>query len=196
MGEATRSRLFGDGRSGYARVADDWYVEQEWAVARLFDVERFAGALHDPACGKGTIPLMARAYGYRATGSDLVDLRKRGSAGIPGLTGGVDFLARGGRRVDNIVSNPPYRLDTAFALKALQLARRKVALLLRLAFLEGAERFETLFASFPPARAWVFRNRVSMPPGGMGIKPEGGKMPFQWLVWERGHRGPPVLGWV
>lgn len=192
---AADRRLFGDGRSGYARVANDWYVEPPEAVAALFAVERFEGHILDPCCGIGTIPRVARAHGYRAAGSDLVD---RGGRMAPGTRGGVDFLATRRRPVENIVSNPPYRNAEAFVLRALELARRKVAMLLRLAFLEGQERWRRIYQRLPPARVWVFRERVAMPPGELldRIEREGGKIAYAWFVWERGFAGTPRLGWI
>lgn len=55
------------------RWDDDWYVEPPEAVAALFDNVRFVGWVHDPACGAGNIPKIARQYGYNASGCDLVD---------------------------------------------------------------------------------------------------------------------------
>lgn len=189
------TRPFGDGRSGYARVRNDWYVEPPEAVAALLAVERFEGRIHDPACGGGTIPRVGRAHGYRVSGSDIVD---RGAP--PYCRSGVDFLHGRLRPVDNIVSNPPYRLADAFVLRALELARCKVAMLVRLAFLEGQARWRALYERFPPARIWVFTWRVEMPPGEAlragRIKRKGGQIPYAWIVWEIGFRGTPATGWL
>ena len=46
-------------------------------------------------------------------------------------------------------------------------ANRKFALLLRLAFLEGANRANTIFAKIPPARVWVFSERITFYPSGV-----------------------------
>ena len=184
------TRLFGDGRSGYRRMRGDWYVEPERAVVQLLERERFEGRIHDPACGCGTIPRVCRTWGYRASGSDIAD-RGFGRAG-------VDFLTARLRPVDNIVCNPPYSLAEAFVLRALECARRKVAMLLRLAFLEGGERFRDLFDRTPPARIWVFTWRVPMPPGVLKgrLKEKGGAIAYCWMVWERGFSGAPSLGWL
>jgi hypothetical protein len=55
-------------------------------------------------------------------------------------------------KATNIVTNPPYN-SAGFVGAGLQKASRKLALLLRLAFLEG-NRANTLFAKTPPARVW------------------------------------------
>lgn len=78
---------------------------------------------------------------------------------------------------------------------ALLLAERKVALLARLALLEGQKRRRFLQGT-PLARVWVSSRRVSMPPGGTDIEAKGGSIAYAWFVWERGYRGKPEIGWV
>lgn len=189
-GRRRHVRRFGDGTAGYARQVDDWYVEEDAAVEALIAAERFAGAIHDPACGCGTIPRRFAAHGFTVSGADL---RDRGY-GAPHL----DYLAAPAREYDNIVSNPPFKSGVVepFILKALADARFKVAMLLRLAFLEGAERLATLYRRHPPVRVLVFSWRTSMPPGDVAVAREGGQMPFMWVVWERGYRGDPALRWI
>jgi hypothetical protein len=71
-----------EGRSAYARTADDWYVEPPWVSERLLDAERFDGGAHDPACGVGTIPGVLQSRGLPASGADIVD-RARGRFVLP-----------------------------------------------------------------------------------------------------------------
>jgi hypothetical protein len=104
----------------WPRVDGDWYVEPPWVAARLFDMESFTGAIHDPAAGMGRIVEAARSHGHAATGADIVD---RGF-GYPV----ADFLQTAGE-LDNIVTNPPFDAARAFTEHALQLARHKVAVL-------------------------------------------------------------------
>jgi hypothetical protein len=54
-------------------------------------------------------------------------------------------------------------------------------------------------ADTPLARTWLLTPRPSMPPGytiARGEKPKGGREDFAWLVWIRGYRGSPRLGWL
>jgi hypothetical protein len=62
-----------EGRSAYARAADDWYVEPPWVSERLLDAERFGGGAHDPACGAGAIPGVLESRGLPASGADIAD---------------------------------------------------------------------------------------------------------------------------
>lgn len=178
------------------RADNDWYVEPRWAVDLLLDAERFAGNVWDPACGSGNIPAACRSRGLRAFGSDKV---YRGW----GLRA-ADFLEEGRAPdvdppYDNIITNPPYAHAEAFIHRGLEIARFKVAMLLRLSFLESRRRAE-MFATTPLARVHVFAERVSMPPGHLleagEVEAKGGTIAFAWFVWSHDHQGPPTLSWL
>jgi hypothetical protein len=180
-------------RSQYPRAANDFYCEPRWAVGQLFDAEEFVGAVHDMACGIGTIPSVCLSRGMQATGSDIVN---RGFGTVQ------DFFADTTAR-DNLVSNVPYKHAEPFLRHGLAHARYKVALILPISFLESQCR-DDLYERFPPARVWIFSSRPSMPPGvmdgerdrwGAVIQPEGrgGMTPFAWFVWEIGYRGVTIM---
>lgn len=172
--------------SGYKRAPNDYYCEPRWVVDALLDVEPLTGLSHDPSCGGGNIPEAIIARGGACLGSDIAD-RGYGHAGI-------DFFATN-RRVANIVSNPPFGVIEPFVRHALELTTGKVCILARLALLEGQAR-QPLFRETPLARVWVSSRRVSMPPGGSGIKAKGGTVAYGWFVWEHGSVGKPSLGWI
>jgi hypothetical protein len=46
-------------------------VEPPWVAVRLFDMESFTGAIHDPAAGMGRIVEAARSHGHAATRADI-----------------------------------------------------------------------------------------------------------------------------
>lgn len=171
--------------SGYERAANDWYCEPAWIVEALLDVETFDGMTWDPACGGGTIPKTFAARGLESDGSDIVN---RGYGRV------ADFFETTGSP-PNIASNPPYGVIERFIDHALALTTGKVAILARLALLESVRRRE-FFARTPLARVWVSSRRVSMPPGGSGVKAAGGTIAFAWFVWDHAHSGPPTLGWL
>lgn len=171
----------------YARNAFDWYVEDAACVDKLLDAVTFDGPIHDPACGAGNIPTVARRRGLIATGSDIAD-RGFGETGI-------DFLDDTRSRI-NIVSNPPYVLAERFITHALKITERKIAMLVRLAFLESQGRYKRLFIPHPPSQVLVFATRPSMPPGGMAIAAKGGKVAYAWAIWERRFGGDTRMGWL
>ena len=173
----------------WPRDPDDWYVEPEWISERLFEVETFKGEVFDPACGIGRILDAAAAAGLRTRGADIVDRRARHR-----FQQG-DFLTAPHSKAENVVVNPPFRLAREFALKALEIATRKVAIVFPTARLNAA----TWLASTPLSNVLFISPRPSMPPGTAilsGAKPGGGRSDFCWLVWERDHRGTATVSWL
>jgi hypothetical protein len=169
------------------RETNEHYVEPAWCSERLFEVEAFSGAVHDPCCGLGTIPEAARRAGLTASASDLVD-RGYGRARIEDFFGSTE-------RQDNIVCNPPFKVASQFVLHGLTLTSRKIAIIFPIARLNAAH----WTAETPLWRVWLLSPRPSMPPGHViaaGRKPGGGKVDFCWLVFERGHQGPVELRWL
>lgn len=170
------------------RARGEWYVEPAWAVEGLFDVEEFTGRVLDPACGCGTIPSVCEAWGLDVIGTDRV---YRGYG-----TGGIDFLSDWRRlrrrRVVNLICNPPFSLAEEFLARALLVAQRKVALLLRLSWAEGKRR-RWIWDHTPLAAIHPFAHRVPMPPGRLRKKAKGGAVAFAWFVWDHAHKGPPIV---
>lgn len=107
------------------------------------------------------------------------DLHDRGYGDV-----GIDFLTAK-RRAENIVTNPPYNSAESFVAAGLEKAKRKFALLLRLAFLEGANRANTIFSRNPPSRVWVFSERITFYPAG-AVQKGTGTTVFAWFVWASG----------
>src|SRR5262245_14274188 len=106
---------------------------------------------------------------------------------------GLDFLNTT-RTADNVVTNPPYNCAEGFVASGVKHANRKFALLLRLAFLEGANRANTIFARTPPARVWVFSERITFYP--KGVNPKGsGTTAYAWFVWDKEAPGSTELKW-
>jgi len=106
---------------------------------------------------------------------------------------GIDFLAPP-RLADNIITNPPYNCAEGFVASGVKHARRKFALLLRLAFLEGANRANTLFARTPPSRVWVFSERITFYPAGAERKGSG-TTAYAWFVWDKDAPSGTELKW-
>ena len=63
-------------------------------------------------------------------------------------------------------------------------SRRKFALLLRLAFLEGANRANTIFNKCPPSRVWVFSERITFYPAN-AVQKGSGTTAYAWFVWDK-----------
>lgn len=165
----------------------DFYPTPSCATEALLGVEFFEGEIWECACGNGAISRILEYQGYKVKSSDLIN---RGYGQSP-----VDFLSPSLIRVtDNIVTNPPYALAEQFVRKALQVAQHKVAMLLKLSFLEGARR-SAMFLSTPLARVHVFSRRLTMTRNGLPMS-SGGMIAFAWFVWDHDYSGRPKLNWL
>jgi hypothetical protein len=165
----------------------DFYPTPDWATYALIDNERFEGRIWEPACGDGTMVRVLQHSGCPVDASDLYD---RGYGEV-----GVDFL-KAARSVENIVTNPPYNSAEGFVEAGLRQATRKICLLLRLAFLEGAKRQRTIYAKNPPARVWVFSERITFYPAGAVVKGTG-TTAYAWFVWDKEKKtNETELKWI
>lgn len=176
----------GERPSEYKRDEYDWYVEPEWCVRALANLVNFCGGIHDPCCGKGTIPKV-----LNGTGADKVD---RGFFYPP-----QDFLTDF-NMYDNIVTNPPYGIAQTIIEHALDRARYRVAALVQTKFLSSQKR-HGLFNRPETERVIIFSRRPSMPPGWMlwehGEDYRGnGSIDFCWVVWNKEHNGPCITEWT
>ena len=117
-----------------------------------------------------------------------------------------DFLEpwpRDRERPDWIITNPPYRVATDFALKAVRVAREGVALLCRIQFAEGLARYRTLYSVRRPSSILVFVSRVPMMRGRLAPPGTATTATHAWFVWYRaGDRStcdstsPTLFDWL
>lgn len=164
----------------------DFFPTPQWATFALIDNERFDGEIWECACGDGAMSRVLEETGQPVVSSDLYD---RGYGEV-----GIDFLTTT-RTADNIITNPPYNSAEGFVATGVRQARKKFALLLRLAFLEGANRASTIFAHTPPSRVWVFSERITFYPA--GVKPKGsGTTAYAWFVWDNYASDKTELLWL
>lgn len=169
----------------------DFYPTPAWATQVLLDVETFEGTIWEPACGDGAMSKVIATRYPEVLSTDLYD---RGYGVV-----GVDFLKTRTICVPNlaanIITNPPFNLAAQFALHAIDASTAKVALLLRLSFLEGAKRQNTLFKDHPPSRVWVFSERITFYPNGQRTGGTG-TTAYGWFVWDDQPATPTELKWL
>jgi hypothetical protein len=164
---------------------NDFYPTPPHATRALLAVEQFGSTVWEPACGDGAISRVLRAEGYRVISSDLVN---RGYGEV------ADFF-RSRRNVESIVTNPPYKLAEEFVRRALDVTSFKVAMLLRLSFLESQGRY-SLFQETPLESVYVFSRRLSLHRGMIVTGRSTGAFPYAWYVWRHGYRGEPRIRWI
>jgi hypothetical protein len=172
------------------REKNDFYPTWPQATDALLRVEQFDGPIWECACGEGDMSRQLEAAGYEVVSTDLIDR----SYGEPR----VDFLMEYETRAPNIVTNPPFGLAKQFCSHALALtaSRGKVAMFLRLAFLEGIDRGQWL-PTTPLKRVLVMSRRVPMQRGRLSQQGDGhGVMAFAWFVWDHAYWGEPTIGWL
>ena len=127
--------------------------------------------------------------GYNVLSTDLI---YRGYG-----TGNVDFLKTNEIFNGDIITNPPYSDALGFVKHAIEIIPNgnKVAMLLRLLFLEGKSR-RMLFEEFPPKTVYVASGRIRCAKNGDfdSIK-SGSAQAYAWFVWEKGYGGETTVKW-
>jgi len=156
------------------RNTNDFYPTPDSATQALLNREYFSVDVWEPACGDGAISKMLERRNHTVISTDLIDYGYGSS--------GRDFLFEQELLAPSIITNPPFSLAHEFAQKALDLGATKLALLVRLQFLEGIKRGE-FFSRHPPATVWVFSKRLSFNVDGKFKS--GGVMAFAWFVWKK-----------
>ncbi|MBK1762245.1 MAG: hypothetical protein JJO71_10575 [Escherichia coli] len=170
------------------RQREDYYATEPKATEWLCRLEQFEGRILEPSCGEGHISEVLKAAGYDVVNRDLVD---RGYGEV------ADFLAIDNLAFDgNIVTNPPYRYAQEFVEKALSIIPegKKVAMFLKLTFLEGQAR-RYLFRTTPPIRVWVSSSRLKCAMNGDFSSMDSSAQAYAWFIWEKGYKGETVIKW-
>ena len=174
------------------RHKDDYYATDPKAVELLLENETFNHSIWECACGEGHIAKVLESNGYHVISTDLID---RGYG-----TGGIDFLTQTenwGGNCSDIVTNPPYKLALEFAQHALEIVEEgnKVAMFLKLTFLEGQKR-KQFFLKYPPKRIYVFSKRITCAMNGEFENYPSSAIAYAWYVWEKGYKGKPTIDWI
>lgn len=169
----------------------DYYATDPVAGELLLGIETFSDNLWECACGEGHLSKVFEANGFHVRSTDLID---RGYG-----EGGVDFLLCTEPFDGDIVTNPPYKYAKEFVEKAIELVTdgHKVAMLLKLQFLEGKARRE-LFDRFPPKTIWVSTKRINCCKNGdfgSEQRKNNSAQAYAWYIWEKGYAGPTTVKW-
>jgi hypothetical protein len=171
--------------SGYERKERDLYETPAWVTEALLPhVSIFAGdEVWEPACGSGKMVAVLKKHGLNVWESDIET--------------GADFLTvpmSPDRRVNAIITNPPYELATEFIDRALGHMRHSegtVAMLLRTDF-DHAKTRARLFADCAEfAKKVVLTKRIKW------FEDSKGQPSFNhaWFIWDYTHRGAPTLAY-
>ena len=188
-GNASTFKTIGaSNHADHPRADADYYATEPAATDWLCKIEQFQSPILEPSCGEGHISRQLIAHGYDVVSRDLVD---RGYGKV------ADFLLFNNETWEgDIITNPPYSKAQEFVTQALQMVRpgRKVAMFLKLTFLEGKKRAE-LFKIAPPIRVWVSRSRLKCAKNGDFASMDGSATAYAWFIWEKGFQGYPEIRW-
>lgn len=139
------------------RVSNDYYATPYESTNALLNNVKFYGNFLEPCVGGGHIAEVIKKY-YPNEPVYCMDLVDRGYPNTlvkDFLT--YDFLDQ---KFDNIITNPPYSLAQEFLEKSMNIINDngKIAMFLKIQFLEGAKRLE-MFKKYPPKYIYVFTKR-------------------------------------
>ena len=97
----------------------------------------------------------------------------------------------------DIITNPPYKYALEFVDMALKYVNfwNKVAMLLRIQFLEGIKRAD-FFEKHPPRTVYIFKKRARCAMNGDFESYKSPAMSLAWFVWVKGFRGSPSIEWL
>jgi hypothetical protein len=168
----------------------DWFPTPPWATRALCEWLKDHGQEIDrmtcwePACGDGSMVLPLREYFCQVAASDVRDY------GFPGTLIDDFLLPVPATDAEWLVTNPPFRLGEQFISLALARAGRGVAMLVRTAFLESADRYAKLFSVTPPSDILQFVERVPMFKGRLDRNGSTATA-YCWLVFRKNVHGAP-----
>ncbi len=171
------------------REKDDFYPTPPEPIRALLHAEidrlRDFPAIWDASAGDGALVREMEAMGLKVIASDLID-RGMGAE----IRDFYDFTAAPARAS---VQNPPFQECNARDGKARWLTHaldtlglEYMALLLNWSW-PGAGGLALFWAKHPPARVYLMRWKIDFT--GQGVPP----MLNAWFVWDKAHRGEPVL---
>ena len=172
---------------GTDRQEKDYYPTPQKTTEALLKREKFEGNIWECASGDGRMAKVIESYGYNVMSSDIrTDDEVYGNKGKDFLKE-IDY-------VDNIITNPPYRYAQEFVEHALKCSQKKVALLLKLVFLEGIGRYN-LFMQGHLEKVYVFCKRQKIYKNG-DVGKNSGLIAYAWFVWNKDYYGKPTIDWI
>lgn len=174
-------------RFGSDREDNDFYATDPVAVERLLEVEKFTNNILEPCSGLNHIVNVLRNKGYDVRSTDVID------RGCQDEIRDIFEYEKVGR---DIITNPPYKDCLKYVEKMYDMLEEghKMALLLKLTFLEGQSR-KKFFEEHPFSRLWVHSKRISCMINGREDK-KNGCVAYGWYIWEKDYKGESIVKWL
>lgn len=159
----------------------------EWLEQKGIDIANMK--VREPAANRGHMVKPLSEYFREVEGSDIHDY----GYGFPvrNFVTEEDFS-----EVDFTITNPPFILAKDFVEKALRTSKIGVAVIVRLAFIEGKDRYNNLFKEKPPSYLLQYVERVGMCKGTIK-KDVSTATAYCWLVWLKDDdSGECKINWI
>lgn len=171
------------------REENDYYATDPKCVEDIVKLVDFNNHIWEPACGEGHLSKKLEELGYDVISSDLID-RGYGKTGI-------DFFKIKKSINRDIITNPPYKYATKWVYHSLSLLEEgnKLALLLKITFLEGKERYK-LYKNTPPKYVYVYSSRQRCCKNGDFNLENSPAICYAWYIWEKGYKGDTIIKWI
>jgi len=175
------------------RSKNDYYGTDPRSTEALLQAETFDKNIWEPCAGHHLIVDKLKEHGYNVYASDIAEYEGYEHAIHDFINEDFskDFIWTG-----DIITNPPYNLSTDFTVKALDVLQpgHKLAMFLRLQYLEGATRYNKVFKENPPKTVYVFTNRQTS--SKVDDFTTGSAIAYCWYVWEKGYKGDTTIKWL
>lgn len=177
------------------REQDDWYATPPEAMEELLKIESFdKDTILEPAVGGGHIAKFFE--NKKIIGYDIIN------RGFPN-TIVKDFLMVTKDELPNsydIVTNPPYdkKILVPFVEHCLTVSPNdsKIAMLLKLQFLESEKRYLRILKDFPPNRVHIFVKRIYCYKRGTPLK-ESSAICYCWFIWDKKEKvNKTTIDWI
>lgn len=176
------------------RQENDYYATEPKAVQKLLDREKFYKTIWECASGGGHISEVLKKNNYNVISTDKYNY------GYADQIYTFDFLSD--EFLSNcdchfdIITNPPYKFAMEFCETAIERIGdgHKVAMFLKLTFLEGKARRE-FFRKYPPKKIYVFSSRVNCAKNGDFTNSQSAVC-YAWFIWEKNFNGLPEIDWI
>ncbi len=175
---------------GNIREETDFYPTPPQVTKSFLKHEKLEGEIWEPACGEGHISKCVEEIYGSIISTDLYD-RGYGKSG-------VDFLDdKNKKKVDTIITNPPFSLFSDFVEKSKRCATKKICLFGKTSYLEGRDRYNRLWTDkkYPLQKIVQYVDRLTLKKNEIDNRRRG-MVSYCWFVFEKGYKGEPKIEWI
>lgn len=175
------------------RKRNDWidfYETPTWCIEKLLQYEKFDWLILEPCSWAWAISKVLEKEWYSVISQDI---REDDWVYWNKWINFLNFWRKS--YIKNIITNPPFCLAQQIIEKSLEIADWKIAMFLKLQFLESAERYD-FFKNTPLKTIRVFCKRPTLYPSNWPIPKNKWTIAYAWYVWEKWYKWEPIIDWI